>query len=133
MHPRRWRREANPALAQLAVRPLDVVAVEEDVRVRKDVGDVASGLVGGTPAQDEHDGAIGRLDLDPAFVAERLVASQRKADDVGPEALRRLLIVDGDDHLPHTADHIVDAGRPVLRGAKDSSSVETSPGAAADH
>jgi hypothetical protein len=91
-------------LAQLGVGPFDVLAVEEDVRVRKLALDLAPRLLGRTPAQDEHCRPVGRLDLDPTLAAEALAAEDREADHPGLELLRPLLVVDGDD-LPDSGDH----------------------------
>jgi hypothetical protein len=95
MQPPGRRRKADAALAQLGVGPFDVLAVEDDVRVRKLALDLAPRLLGRTPAQDEHYRPVGRLDLDPTLAAEALAAEDREADHPGPELVRPLLVVDG--------------------------------------
>ena len=105
MHPRGRGGEANAARFQLGMGLLDVFAVEEDVRVRELVRHLAPRFVREPSAQDEHDGTIPRLDLDPTLVAVRLVAHELESDHVRPELLRPFLVVDGDDDLADTCDH----------------------------
>src|SRR6266516_5829065 len=100
---RSW--EADPAVAQLLVGPLDVVAGEHHRRVRHRLGDFWAGFAGLAQCQHQGHGLVRWGDLDPALVAVGFVGREREAHALGPEPLGAFLFVHGHDDLADPLDH----------------------------
>src|SRR5918995_5596009 len=97
-------RELDAAGAEFLVGPGQVVAVEEDVRVRELFWAVR--WVALPEGEHEDRVFVRRLDLEPTLLAVPRVVYHVELHRPGPKAQRPILILDLDDQFLHTLDHV---------------------------
>jgi hypothetical protein len=101
-----------------------VVAVEHDVRGRQPL---RSGRPLALPqAQNDGHRSVGRPHLEPAFLAVGRVLDEFEAERLRPEGQRAILVVDLEDDLMDSPDHLLPPyPSPGLRSTKHASAVGT--------
>lgn len=102
---RRRQCELHPPRAQLGMGALDVVAIEKQIRMWLAIRNRTTWFIGLSRTEDQQQVLIRRADLDPPFVAVRVVADQFETHTGGPEVQCCLLVGYRNDDFGYSGDH----------------------------